>query len=280
VDRLTGQTLPGKFPPGKAFQKVHQIGLVHGAFSAFISVHMRTSNPTLRSETFTSEALTSTAAPMTIQGTTQKCGILLAITIATATLGWKLAPALGMPLIAGGAIAGLIIAVILCFKPTLAPVLAPIYAIVKGLFVGAISAMYNQVYDGLVVQAVMLTFGTFVGMLAAYQTGLIRPSENFKLGIIAATGGIMIVYLASWLLGMFGISMPFIHDSGPIGIGFSLFVVVIAAMNLVLDFGFIEEGAASGAPKYMEWYGAFGLLVTLIWLYIEILRLLSKLRSR
>jgi uncharacterized YccA/Bax inhibitor family protein len=217
---------------------------------------------------------------MTLQGTTQKCGILLAITIATATLGWKLAPTLGMPIIVGGAIGGLIIALILCFKQTLAPVLAPAYAVVKGLFVGAISATYNTMYDGIVVQAVMLTFGTFIALLAAYQSGLIRPSENFKLGIMAATGGIFIVYLATWLLGMFGIQMPYIHGSGPIGIGFSLFVVVIAAMNLVLDFSFIEEGVQSGAPKYMEWYGAFGLLVTLIWLYIEILRLLAKLRGR
>ena len=146
------------------------------------------------------------------------------------------------------------------------------------MFIGAISAFAESRFPGIVLQAVGLTFGTLFALLGAYRSGLIRATENFKLGVVAATGGIFLVYLVSMILGMFGVGVPFIHDSGPIGIAFSLFVVVIAALNLVLDFDFIENGAEAGAPKYMEWVGAFGLMVTLIWLYIEILHLLSKLR--
>jgi uncharacterized YccA/Bax inhibitor family protein len=159
-------------------------------------------------------------------------------------------------------------------------VTGPIYALLEGLFLGGISAIFEARYPGIVIQAVSLTFGTLLVLLVAYTSRVIRPSENFKLGIVAATGGIALIYMASFVLGLFGVSMPYIHDNGLIGIGFSLFVVVIAALNLVLDFDFIENGASQGAPKYMEWYGAFGLMVTLIWLYIEILRLLAKLRSR
>ena len=140
--------------------------------------------------------------------------------------------------------------------------------------------MYNFMYEGIVLQAVMLTFGTLFALLFAYRSGLIKATENFKLGVVAATGGIALVYLATIVLGFFGINIPMIHDSGLIGIGFSLFVIVIAALNLVLDFDFIESGVEQGAPKYMEWYGAFGLMVTLVWLYIEFLRLLSKLQQR
>ncbi|HIY71667.1 MAG TPA: Bax inhibitor-1/YccA family protein, partial [Candidatus Luteimonas excrementigallinarum] len=143
-----------------------------------------------------------------------------------------------------------------------------------------ISAMYNFQFEGIVLQAVMLTFGTLFAMLFAYRSGLVKATENFKMGVVAATGGIMLVYLATIVLGLFGINIPMIHDSGLIGIGFSLFVVVIAALNLVLDFDMIETGVQARAPKYMEWYGAFGLMVTLVWLYIEFLRLLAKLQSR
>ena len=148
------------------------------------------------------------------------------------------------------------------------------------VFLGCVSLLFNQRYPGIVLNAVGLTLGVLVAMLAAYSSGLIRPSENVKMAIVAGTGGIALLYLASMTLGFFGVSMPFIHDSGPIGIGFSLLVVALAAANLVLDFDFIESGAAKGAPKYMEWYGAFGLLVTLVWLYLEILRLLSKLQGK
>jgi uncharacterized YccA/Bax inhibitor family protein len=241
---------------------------------------MRTSNPTLRSDTFTSAALTSSAAPMTLRGTVNKCFILFSLTVASASLTWFKASTIGMPVAIGAGLLGTLICLILCFKQVWAPALAPAYAVLEGLFLGAISAHYNRLYDGIVGQAVMLTLGVFFALLAAYQSGLIKPSQNFRLGIVAATGGIFIVYLATMVLGMFGIQMPFIHDSGPIGIGISVAIVVIAALNLVLDFDFIEGGVEVGAPKYMEWYAAFGLLVTLVWLYLEILRLLAKLRNR
>lgn len=217
---------------------------------------------------------------MTLQGTVQKSFILLVLAIVSACFTWKTASGIGMPVAIGGAIGGFIVCLVLCFKKEWAPALAPAYAILEGLFLGAISAVMERAYNGIVGQAVMLTFGTFFALLAAYTTGLIKPSENFKLGIVAATGGIALVYLLSIVLRMFGIQMPFIHDSGAFGIAFSVFVVVIAALNLVLDFDFIENGCEARAPRYFEWYAAFGLLVTLVWLYIEILRLLSKLRSR
>jgi uncharacterized YccA/Bax inhibitor family protein len=241
---------------------------------------MRTTNPALGPNTFESHTLTPATAPMTLQGTVNKSFILLALAVFSAAFTWKTASGIGMPLGIGGAIGGLIVSLVLCFKKEWAPGLAPTYAILEGLFLGAISAFMERTYPGIVGQAVMLTFGTFFALLAAYTTRLIKPSENFKLGIIAATGGIMLVYLASIVLRLFGIQMPFIHDSGAIGIAFSAFVVVIAALNLVLDFDFIENGCESRAPRYFEWYAAFGLMVTLVWLYIEILRLLSKLRSR
>ncbi len=160
------------------------------------------------------------------------------------------------------------------------PITAPIYSVLEGFFVGGISAVFEAQFPGIVMQAVGLTMCTLFGLLAAYKSGLIKVTENFRLGVIAATGRIALIYFLSFILRFVGVGIPFIHDSGLIGIGFSLFVVAVAAMNLVLDFDFIESGAQLGAPKYMEWYAAFGLMVTLIWLYIEILRLLAKLKSR
>lgn len=241
---------------------------------------MRTSNPTLRSETFNSTERLSGVEVMTLNGTVHKSFILLALLGTSAALTWTKAGPLMMPLAIGGAIVGFILAMILCFKNAWAPALAPVYAICEGAFLGGISAQYNAAFGGIVGQAVLLTFGTFFALLAAYQSGLIRATENFRLGVVAATGGIALVYLVTMVLGMFGVQIPYIHSSGLVGIGFSAFVVVIAALNLVLDFDFIEQGAANRAPKYLEWYAAFGLLVTLVWLYIEILRLLSKLRQR
>lgn len=244
---------------------------------------MRTGNPALNAKAFRVEYSGSNA--MTIGGTVNKTTILLLMVAMTAIWSWKKVMTLGdpsamMPWIIGSAIVGFIIALVTIFKKTAAPITAPIYALVEGVFLGAFSALMELSYPGIVFQAITLTFGTLFALLAAYKSGLIKATENFKLGIIAATGGIMIIYLASFVLGLFGVNMPYIHGSGPIGIGFSIVVVIIAALNLVLDFDFIEEGAKRGAPRYMEWYAAFGLLVTLIWLYIEILRLLSKLRSR
>lgn len=244
---------------------------------------MRSGNPALNQKTF--EGLEhSNSEAMTINGTVNKTTMLLAIVVITALYTWSMAQGLdgmasALPLTIGGGIGGFIVAIITVFKKTWSPVTAPLYAGLEGLFLGGISAFYEAQYPGIVMQAVVLTFGTLGALLMAYRSGLIKATENFKLGVVAATGGIFILYLINFVMGFFGNSIGFIHDSGWLGIGFSAVVVVVAALNLVLDFDFIEEGAAQGAPKYMEWFGAFGLIVTLVWLYLEMLRLLSKLRD-
>ncbi|MDQ8181386.1 Bax inhibitor-1/YccA family protein [Pelagicoccus sp. SDUM812005] len=250
---------------------------------------MRTSNPALNDKAFDIDRAAARGEVMTINGTVNKTGFLLCLLWVAAIFTYDKTmtvaqtegnPATLYPWMIGGSIAGLIIAMITIFKKTAAPITAPLYAVVEGLVLGVLSAFFELQFPGIVFQAVLLTFGTLLALLFAYKTGVIKATENFKLGVAAATGGIFVVYMISLVLGFFGVSIPLIHESGWVGIGFSLFVVVIAALNLVLDFDFIESGAAKGAPKYLEWYGAFGLLVTLIWLYIELLRLLSKLRSR
>lgn len=246
---------------------------------------MRTSNPTLNDRAFfRGDGRTITAGDsMTVEGTVNKAGVLLLLVLLSAAWTWRMyytaAGSMGIWVL-GGALGGFIVALVTVFKKQWAGVTAPLYALLEGLVLGGISSLMEARYPGIVIQAVGLTFGTLFGLLFAYRSGLIKATENFKLGVVAATGGIALVYLATMALGLFGVRMPYIHESGLIGIGFSLFVVVIAAMNLVLDFDFIENGAAQGAPKYMEWYAAFGLMVTLIWLYIEVLRLLSKMRNR
>ncbi|MGH8109524.1 MAG: Bax inhibitor-1/YccA family protein [Arenimonas sp.] len=244
---------------------------------------MRSGNPALNQNTF--EGLRSDSSEvMTINGTVNKTAMMLAIVVLTALYTWSQAQGIdgitsAMPLTIGGAIGGFIVAMITIFKKTWSPVTAPLYAGLEGLFLGGISAIYEAQYPGIILQAVVLTFGTLGALLMAYRSGLIKATENFKLGVVAATGGIFILYMINMVMGFFGKSMGFIHDSGLLGIGFSAVVVVIAALNLVLDFDFIEEGAEQGAPKYMEWYASFGLIVTLVWLYLELLRLLSKLRD-
>jgi len=253
---------------------------------------MRSGNPALKESTFldlgSGAVVSRDGAAMTLNGTVNKTGALLLLSLLTAAFAWSQVefgvngrpqPGFGMYLW-GGLIGGFILALITIFKKTWAPVTAPLYALVEGFFLGAVSAMYNHMYDGIVLQAVMLTFGTLFALLFAYRSGLIKATENFKLGVVAATGGIALVYLATIVLNMFGSGIPLIHESGIVGIGFSLFVIVIASLNLVLDFDFIETGVEQGAPKYMEWYGAFGLMVTLVWLYLEFLRLLAKLNQR
>ena len=252
---------------------------------------MRSGNPALKDSTFldlgSGTVVSRDGGAMTINGTVNKTGFLLLLTMLTAAFAWsqaftpqgELAPGFSI-YVWGGAIGGFVLALATIFKKTWAPVTAPLYALVEGFFLGAISAMYNHMYEGIVLQAVMLTFGTLFALLMAYRTGLIKATENFKLGVVAATGGVALVYLATIVLGFFNIDIPLIHESGLVGIGFSLVVIVIAALNLVLDFDFIETGAEQNAPKYMEWYGAFGLMVTLVWLYLEFLRLLSKVQSR
>jgi uncharacterized YccA/Bax inhibitor family protein len=182
-------------------------------------------------------------------------------------------------LLAVGGIGGFILAMVTIFIPKASPFTAPIYAGLQGLFLGAVSAAINQQFPGIALQALGLSVGVLVIMLFLYGTRIIRATEKFKIGIVAATGAIFLVYLATMILGFFGVNIPYIHGSGPIGIGFSVVVVVIAALNLVLDFDFIEQGVARQAPRYMEWYGGFSLMVTLVWMYLEILRLLAKIRS-
>jgi uncharacterized YccA/Bax inhibitor family protein len=245
---------------------------------------MRTANPALNDKTFQEIGTYGGSESMTLQGTVNKTGFLLLLVIASASYTWSLfleqrIAEMTMWMV-GGAIAGFIAAMVTVFKKEWAPVTASIYALAQGLFLGALSATMEARFEGIVIQAVALTFGTAGCLLIAYKSGYIKATENFKLGVFAATGGVGLIYLATMILGFFGIQIPYIHDSGLIGIGFSLAVVIIAALNLVLDFDFIEKGAEQGAPKFMEWYAAFGLMVTLIWLYVEILRLLSKLNSR
>ena len=240
---------------------------------------MRTGNPVLTDKVFNKTYDYDQSHAMTIQGTTNKAFALLGLILLTASWVWSNPEKLAMYYLPA-LIIGFIVGLVTVFKKEWAMVTAPLYALVQGVVLGGLSSVFEKMYPGIVVQAVGLTFGTMFALLAIYKSGLIKVTDNFRMGIFAATGGICLFYLASFVLGFFGIHMSVIHSSGPMGIIFSLFVVTIAALNLVLDFDFIEKGAQAGAPKYMEWYSAFGLMVTLIWLYIEILRLLSKLRSR
>ena len=252
---------------------------------------MKTSNPALSENTFRNISgsgyggITDLAGRMTLNGTVNKTGVLLVCAIATAAWTWHLFLqsrdfADVTPWLLVGLFGGFICAMVTVFKKEWSPVTAPIYALLEGLALGGLSAVFDLRYPGIVIQAVSLTFGTLFVLLLAYRSGLIQVTQKFRLGVIAATGGIFLFYMMQMLLGLFGIRFVSINGSGFIGIGFSLIVVAIAALNLVLDFDFIEKGVQFGAPKYMEWYGAFGIMVTLVWLYLEILRLLSKIRSR
>jgi uncharacterized YccA/Bax inhibitor family protein len=178
-----------------------------------------------------------------------------------------------------GLIGGLVAALVTIFKKEWSSVSAPVYAVCEGLVLGAVSALFEQWYPGLVVNAILLTVGVFFALLFAYKNEWIRPTKKFVLGLMIAMAGIFIMYIVDLIMGFFGHSIGFIHDSGPIGIAFSVVVVIVAALNLILDFALIEQGAKEHAPRYMEWYGAFSLLVTLVWLYLEILRLLAKVRG-
>jgi len=240
---------------------------------------MRSGNPALKESTFDIHSPTQTDV-MTVAGAVNKTLMLLCLTGGGASYTWfnpMAAFRWFWPLILGT----LVLSLVIIFKKTTAPVLAPVYAVAEGLLLGAISVMFDRQYPGIAAQAVFLTVGVLFALLMAYKSKLIQATENFKLGLTAATGGIILYYLVSLGFSFFaGRPLPLIHDATPLGIAFSLFVVVIAALNLVMDFDFIEQGAAQGAPKFMEWYAAFGLLVTLIWLYLEILRLLAKTKKR
>jgi uncharacterized YccA/Bax inhibitor family protein len=243
---------------------------------------MRSGNPALHADTFSRAPALPGTQQMTLGGTVNKTALSLFILLIAASYVWNRGatdPALPVWII-GGVIGGLVMAIATMFKKTWAPVTTPAYAAFEGVALGGISVVFESRYPGLVSQAVFLTFGTLAALLLAYRSGLVKATENFKLGVVAATGGIALMYLLSFILGFFGMSVPLIHSSSTWGILFSMFVVVIAALNLVLDFDFIETGVERGSPKYMEWYGAFGLLVTLVWLYLEILNLLAKLQGR
>ncbi|HXH67499.1 MAG TPA: Bax inhibitor-1/YccA family protein [Candidatus Limnocylindrales bacterium] len=244
---------------------------------------LRSTNPVLKESAFAGAI--PTGETMTIQGTVNKTGLLLLFVVATAAWTWGLShsptPEAAYPWTFGGAIGGFIVALVTIFKKEWSPISAPIYALLEGLVLGGISAIFNKAYPGIAVQAISLTFGVMFVMLLAYKMRIVQATRGFKLGVIAATGGIALVYAINMMMSLFGHSqMSFLNAATPLGIGISLFVVIIASLNLIIDFDMIETGARMGAPKYMEWYGAFGLMVTLIWLYMEMLRLLSKLRRR
>jgi uncharacterized YccA/Bax inhibitor family protein len=240
---------------------------------------MRTSNPALNEKAFKGQVAIGEA--MTLQGTVNKTGLLLLCVVATAAWTWGLAhsntPEAVYPWMIGGVLGGFIVALVTIFKKNWAPITAPMYALLEGFALGGISAIFEKTYHGIAIQAVGLALGVLFVMLLAYKTGLIRATQGFKIGVIAATGGIAVFYLVEMALSFFfHFQFSAINGGGFWGIAFSLFVVIIAALNLVLDFDMIETGVQGGAPKYMEWYGAFGLMVTLIWLYLEMLRLLAK----
>lgn len=246
----------------------------------------KSGNPTLTEKMFQSSLTGDRQDVMTVRGTLNKFGFMFLMVMASAFFSWySFGKGVDVtPYMWTGAIGGLIVALVIVFKKTWAPFLAPAYALLEGLFVGAISAYYNYAFAEkapfIIVQAVGLTFGVALAMFVLYNMRIIRATETFKSIIITATAGIAIFYLITIVLRFFSIDIPFIHQGSTFGIIFSLIVVAIAALNLILDFDMIEKGSDAGAPKYMEWYGAFGLLVTIVWLYLEILRLLAKLNSR
>lgn len=255
---------------------------------------IKTSNPALGENTFRNVSgsygslnggTIDAASRMTLDGTINKTGLLLLCAMATAAWTWysflqSQDLSIAGPMIFVGAFGGMIVGLVTSFKKTWAPVTAPIYALLEGLVLGGLSAAINKAYPGIAIEAVGLTFGTLFVMLFLYRTGIIKVTQKLRIGIVAATGGIFLFYMLEWILSFFGVNLTTVNGASMIGIGFSLLVVGIAALNLVLDFDFIEQGVTYGVPKYMEWYAAFGIMVTLVWLYLEILRLLAKMRSR
>ena len=246
----------------------------------------QSSNPTLSEKYFNRNSAAPGQALMTARGTLNKFGIMVLLMLAAASFTWKAFQEgkIVNGWMIGGVIVGFIVAIVMTFKPQWSPTLAPVYALAEGFFLGAISAYYSdafrQIGPGIVMQAVGLTFGAVIAMFLLYRFQIIKATEGFKNVVLMATAGIGLFYLIAFILRLFGIQMPMLHDSSWLGIGFSLVVVVVASLNLILDFDRIEQGSALGAPKYMEWYSAFGLLVTIVWLYLEILRLLARLSER
>ena len=243
----------------------------------------KTSNPALNEKTFEGRIAVAGEA-MTLQGTVNKTGVLLLCVVITSAWTWGIAhsqaPEAALPWMMGGLIGGLVFALATIFKKEWSPITAPVYALCEGLVLGGISALLERSYPGIAIQAMGLTFGVTAVMLMLYRTGVLRATPKFTVGVVAATGGIFLVYMVDLVLGIFGRHVPLLNSSGPLGIGVSAVIVIIAALNLILDFDFVETGVHARAPKYMEWYGAFGIMVTLVWMYMEILRLLGKMRQR
>lgn len=244
---------------------------------------MRSGNPVLNAnmlDSFRGEFFPASQT-MTVQGAATKTLILLGLCAATGAMTFSMTtganPAAAMPWMIGGAISGLILALVTSFKPNWAPITAPLYALAEGLLLGALSGMYEKMFSGIIPQAALATLGTLAAMMFAYKTGVIRATRGFVLGVAAATGGIALTYFIAIILSFFHIQMPFLFHPSPVGIAISLVIVIVAALNLIIDFASIEQAAQSGAPKYYEWYSAFGLMVTLVWLYIEIVRLLAMI---
>lgn len=242
----------------------------------------KTSNPALNAKTFENRVPVAGEA-MTLQGTINKTGFLLFCAVATAAWTWWLAstqPEAVALCLWGGLIGGFVFALVTVFKKEWSPVTAPIYALCEGLALGGISAALNQVYSGIVLQALGLTSAVTAVMLLLYTSGVIRATPKFTVGVIAATGGILVFYMIDLVMGFFGHHVSLLHSNGLWGIAISVFIVIVAALNLILDFDFIETGVYAGAAKFMEWYGAFGIMVTLVWMYIEILHLLGMRSQR
>ena len=247
----------------------------------------KTSNPTLGENIIKNFAFTATDRTMTVQGTITKIALLLALVVAGAVFTWsKVMSGIETGAVSvngwmiGGSVAGFVLAMVISFKQEWAPFLAPVYAVCEGLFVGSMSAYFEAMYPGLVMRAVLLTFSVLFALLFLYKMQIVKATQRFRTILIAATSGICIAYLISFILSLFGINMSFIFGGGSMGLIVSVVVVAVAALNLVLDFDFVEHGAEAGLPAYFEWYGAFGLMVTLVWLYIEILRLLAIVAGR
>ena len=245
---------------------------------------MRSSNPVMTGKIYEKVGSAVSGETMTINGTINKIGLMLLLVIAAASYTWNMVmgddPGRANTMAIIGAIGGFIMAMVTIFRPKSSGYMAPVYAILEGMFLGAISAVINSRYPGVAFQAVLLTIGTLFSMLFLYRSGRIRATPKFRRGVMMATGAIFFAYVISWIMSMFGMPMGFMHSSGPLGIGINLVIIVVAALNLIMDFDFIERGSLAGAPKYMEWYGAFGLMVTLVWLYVEFLRLLSRFAGR
>ncbi len=249
-------------------------------------------NPFLRNKSFTRTSAVSTDTDnpmvidyndtMTINGTMSKTLLLFLLLVGTSTVTWWMVFN-GMnvwPIAIGGAIIGLILVIVAAFKPSASTYLAPGYALFKGLFIGAISAIFEAMYPGIVIRAVGATFVTFLICLGLYHFKIVKVNEQFKSVVIAATLAVFTYYIVSWLVSLFTDFVPVHYGNSLMSIGISVFVIIIAALNIFLDFDMIEQGAAQKQPKYMEWFGAMGLMVTLVWLYVEFLRLLSKIASR